>query len=451
VAASTSVQADRFARWPADMRWNFIVLGADMAFFSFGLSISSAYTVLPLFVHYLTPSNVIVALIPAVRALGQYAPQLFVAPMTERRRRTLPLVLRLTILERVPYLLLAVATLLLVGRSNGLLLSIFFLMLLLALLGSGLCTPPWLDMIARSVPRTWIGRFFGLWTGAGGLLGVGGSALAAAIIARVAAPYSFAICFTLTFAAMVVSYFLLARGRERRRPRSSTARRLSDKPLAIARGSDWAVLRQQWRREAYEQICAVWSLVREDGGLQRLVLANGLAGVATMASAFFAVAALRRGGLSTAEVGVESTILFVGTTGGYFLWGAIGDRYGHRAVLVWGAICAASSACMAILAHGFWPYAAVFLLLGLNFSAVGLAGFTFITEFGPVERRPTYIALSSLAYAPFVVLAPVIGGWMADRWGYIPVFVVSVLVGAAAAAVYQLLVPDPRQRKLVIR
>ena len=49
--------AQEFARWPADMRWNFVVLGADIAVFVFGLSISSAYTVLPLFVHFLTPSN----------------------------------------------------------------------------------------------------------------------------------------------------------------------------------------------------------------------------------------------------------------------------------------------------------------------------------------------------------------------------------------------------------
>ena len=146
--------------------------------------------------------------------LGQYGPQLFVAPLSERRTRTLPLVLRLTILERVPYLVLALATLLLIGRSAGLLLAVFFLMLFLALLGSGLCTPPWLDMVARSVPRTWIGRFFGLWSGVGGLLGVGGAAVAAAIIARVEPPYSFALCFVLTFAAMVVSFVLLSQGRE---------------------------------------------------------------------------------------------------------------------------------------------------------------------------------------------------------------------------------------------
>src|SRR6185312_15538313 len=100
---------------------------------------------------------------------------------------------------------------------------------------------------------------------------------------------------------------------------------------------------RRWRRETGEQLRAIWALVREDGGLRRLIAGNALAGIATMAGALFAVAALKRGGLSDPEVGVESTILFIGSMAGYFLWGAIGDRHGHRAVLVWGAVCTAAS------------------------------------------------------------------------------------------------------------
>ncbi|HEV2457502.1 MAG TPA: hypothetical protein VGS80_03990, partial [Ktedonobacterales bacterium] len=59
-------------RRQANTWWNFTVLGADMAFFSLGLAISSAYTVLPLFVSHLTPNNVAIAAIPAIRALGLY-------------------------------------------------------------------------------------------------------------------------------------------------------------------------------------------------------------------------------------------------------------------------------------------------------------------------------------------------------------------------------------------
>jgi MFS family permease len=416
---------------PAHTRWNFTVLGADIAFFSLGLAISSAYTILPLFVHHLTANNEAVALIPAMRALGTYVPPLLVAGLVERRRHVLPFILKVTILERVPYLVLAGASIWLAASHPQALVAIFLLMILIASFGGGLTYPGWLDMLARAIPSDWLGRFFGFWSGLGGLVGIGGAALAAAIIANLPWPGSFALCFLLTFISFIFSYVLLGLGRE-------PARTVRDVPGDDAPASTRTSLRQQ----AHDIV----ALVREDGGLRRLIASNGLAGIATMAGALFAVAALKRGGLSDAEVGVESTVLFVASTAGNFLWGTIGDRFGHRTVLIYGSACAALAAALAIVAHGFLAYAVVFLLLGLNLSATMLAGFTFITEFGPEERRPTYIALAAVAYAPWVIGAPIVGGVIADTWGYLPVFVISALTGTLAALAYRLLVPEPRRR-----
>lgn len=412
------------------------MLGADIAFFSLGLSISSAYTVLPLFVHHLTANNEAVALIPAVRALGLYVPPLLVASWVERRRRALPFILKWTVLERVPFLLLAVGAVWLARGNPGLLLGVFLLMIFLALLGSGVTYPAWLDMIARTIPNDWLGRFFGFWTGLGGLLGIGGAAIAAALLANFAFPLNFALCFLLTFASYIVSFVLLALGRE------------PPRELSSGKGVELTTLaapeQQGGLRLKAEAIAGV---LREDRGLLRLIGSNALAGIATMAGALFAVAALKRGGLSDAEVGIENTVLFVAMTGGNFLWGMLGDAVGHRAVLYCGAFCAGVAALVGIAAHGFWPYAVVFLLLGLNLSATQLAGLTFITEFSPAARRPTYIALASVAYAPFAVGAPIAAGFMADAWGYVPVFVISAVAGLAAATAFRFWVPDPRLRQ----
>ncbi len=412
------------------MRWNFAVFGADIALFSLGLAISSSYTVLPLFVAHLTPNNVAVALIPAIRALGLYGPQLLVAPLVERLRHALPFILVATILERLPYLVLALGALWLATGHPQALLALFFGLIFLALLGGGLTYPAWLDMIARSIPRTWLGRFMGFWMGAGGVLGVAGAAVAAALLANVMWPLNFALCFTLTFAAMAISFVLLAMGREPERP---------------TRPSEPNLERTQLRR----QVRDIVALVRADAALRRFLVANALVGMATMAGALYAVSALRIGGLGDAEVGAESTIFFVAVTAGNFLWGAVGDRFGHRTVLILGTLCAAVAAAQGLAAHGFLAYAGVFLALGLSVSGVQLAGFTLITEFGPEERRPTYVALSSVAYAPFVIGAPILGGVVANIWGYAPVFVLTIMLAVAGAAVLRFWVPDPRARVTV--
>jgi MFS family permease len=326
----------------------------------------------------------------------------------------------------VPYLLLALGALWLADGHPDVLLALIFVMIFLALLGGGLTYPAWLDMIARSIPRTWLGRFMGFWTGAGGVLGVAGAAVAAALLAGVAWPLNFALCFGLTFAALAVSFVLLSLGRE---------------PARAAQDA-------RQTRGLRHQLRDIVALVREDDALRRFLIANALVGTATMAGALYAVSALRIGGLGDAEIGVESTIFFVAMTGGNFLWGTIGDRFGHRAVLLWGTLCAALAAVQGLTAHGFVAYAGIFLALGLSVSGVQLAGFTLITEFGPEERRPTYVALASVAYAPFVIGAPILGGFLANAWGYAPVFVFTIVTAVAGALMLRFWVPDPRARRV---
>src|SRR5215469_16602298 len=404
---------------------------------------------MPLFVHQLTSNNVLIALIPAIRALGLFGPQLLVASLVERLRHALPFILLVTILERVPYLILGIGALWLAQSNGTALLVLFFLMIFLALFGGGLTYPAWLDMIVRTIPGNWLGRFFGVWTGLGGVLGIGGAAVAALLLAKAAWPLNFALCFILTFASMVVSFILLSLGREPARVQPAS-RLAKEATTALAAGGGAAESSPGARVPVglVQQSRDLWALVSGDEGLRRLIISNGLVGVSTMAGALYAVSALKIGGLSDPQVGVESTVLFIAMTGGYFLWGAVGDRFGHRAILVYGSVGAASAALMGLWATGFWAYAAIFLLLGLNLAAVNLAGFTIITEFGPESRRPTYVALASVSYAPFAVAAPLIGGVLANQWGYAPVFVISAIAGVLAMLAFQFWVPNPRLRRL---
>jgi MFS family permease len=421
---------------PANWWWNFSVLGGDIAFFTFGVNISSSYTIMPLFVHHLTPSNAVVALIPAVRALGLYGPQLLIAPLVERRQRALPLILVATIFERVPYLILALAALWLASSHAAALIVLFLVMVFTQQLGGGLAFPAWLDLIARTIPEDWRGRFLGWWSGVGGLFGIGGAALAAAVLAQVAWPLNFALIFGLTFAALVVSFILLALGREPARVVSDLSRRDSA-ILWDVRASVAGVARQ---------VREVAGVVRGDSGLQGLVTANAVAGVATMSAGLYAISALRQGHLSPAQVGAESTVLVIASTLGNFLWGALGDRFGHRSVLIGASLCSAGAAALALGAKGFVPYALVFLLLGLSLSATFLSQLTFIADFAPPARRPTYIAFAFVAYAPFAIGGPILGGWMADRWGYSPVFLISIAAAAVAVVTYRFWVPQPRRQ-----
>ncbi|HEX9036795.1 MAG TPA: MFS transporter [Ktedonobacterales bacterium] len=393
------------------------MLGGDIAFFTLALNIASSYTIFPLFAIHLGANNTLVSLIPAIRALGVFAPQLLIASHVERRIRVKPMILTLTIGERIPILVMAIAALALATRNSAITLAIFFVMTLIPALSSGLTFPGWFDLIGRAIPRSWMGRFLGIWMGVGGVLGALGSLGAATLIAVFAFPLNFALVFGLAFIAYVVSFILLAMGREPVREVAAPAQSASD---TVTRGTG-----------VRDQV----AVLRGDKAFARYLVANAIAGLATMAAALFAVSA-KRGGLSDSEVSALGVVLTVAMTAGNFIWGFVGDHIGHRASLVGGSVSAGAAAACALVAHGVWWYGVAFFLLGFGISAAQLSQLTATGEFGPTERRASYIAIMGVAYAPFAVGAPLLGGWLADRWGYQPVFGLAAGFGFLAAIAY---------------
>lgn len=65
-------------------------------------------------------------------------------------------------------------------------------------------------------------------------------------------------------------------------------------------------------------------------------------------------------------------------------------------------------------------------------------------EFGKDNERPAYIGLSNTLVAPFTILAPIFGGWLADATGYGYTFLVTAIFGLITALVLHFMVRDPR-------
>src|SRR5439155_946508 len=207
--------------------------------------------------------------IPAVMTLGWFLPSLFAAGHTEALGQKLPFVLRLTVWERAPFLVLALAAFVAAERTPALVLGVLLTMLLVVTGVGGVLMPAWMDIVGRAIPVTLRGRFFALSNLAAAGAGFAGSFLTAHVLATIRAPASFAVCFLGASACMALSYVALALVRE---PGATT----TSAPVALV-----TYLRR------------IPPLLGRDANLRWFLVARAFAVLGSMGGGFYTVCALR--------------------------------------------------------------------------------------------------------------------------------------------------------------
>lgn len=406
-----------------DLRHNLVALGADYALFLVGLSFTSQSTILPAFAEHLRAPNVVIGAIPAVMTVGWFLPSLFAAGYTETLARRLPFILRYTLLERAPFVVLALAAFFLAEPAPGLTLALLLLMLLVITGAGGALMPAWMDVVGRAIPTTLRGRFFAV----AGVLASGGGLLAglgtAYILAAVRAPWSYGICFLSTAVFMGLSYVALALTRE-------PAAVVTSPPVPLG-----------------TYLSRIPALLRRDRNLTWFLAARAFAVIGMMASGFYTVYALRALGAESWQVGVFTAVLLGGQIVGNVALGWLADRTGHRLVIMIGVAATVTANAVALAGPSLPLFSVVFALSGVHVAAINVSSLNVLLEFAPgMEERPTYVGLGTTSLAPVAFAAPLLAGLMVDAVGFESVFGLAALFGLVGLSLLLTRVRDPRHQ-----
>lgn len=324
---------------------------------------------------------------------------------------------------------------------------LLFLLLLLPLLmapGSGLITvaialivgrallsnlllPGWTTLISGIVPTQWRGRYFStrnILMGAGGflaLLAVG------QLIDRVPGIGGYQLALGLAMLAGLGSVYAFSRIE-------------APAPLAAVSGPAMPSLRQglkgQGRFVAYCVVAAVWNLtVQISGPFFNVFLADEIrasASVIALASAASTLASLP----------------------GQRVFGMLSDRKGSAWVQrVTGFWIPAVPAFWGFISQP-WQAFPLQLFSGFMWAGYNLAAFNLLLEMTPDALRPRLVAVYQAIVGIGMALGAALGGWIAQVWGYRPVFWISGVGRLIAAAVFAVLVvganPPPWLRRIAL-
>jgi MFS family permease len=386
-----------------------------------GLAFMSSATVLPAFAASLGASTVLIGAIPAVMTVGWFLPPLFAAAHTERLAHKLPFILRWTGWERLPFLVLALVAFFLADAAPALSMWLVLAMLLMMTAFGGFLMPAWTDLVARAVPARLRGRFFGLANLAGTAGGLVGSAFTSWALGALPSSTAYGLCFLAATVFIALSWIALIFVRE---PPAT---------IVPARADFWT------------HLSGVPALLRRDVNFSRYLGARVLTFGSVIGSGFFTVYALRVLQAPEADVGMFTALMLGGQMTGQIGLGWIGDRAGHRLVLVIAACAATVMNVIALATTSVNAFSIVFALNGLFNAAIQVSAVTVLLEFAPTpQQNPTYVGIERTFLAPFGFGLPLLGGLLIDAVGYGFVFWLSAVFSLASACVLWLLVRDPR-------
>ena len=402
-----------------NLHYNFTVSLLDGGFFGLALGFASFITIIPLFVSRMTDSALLIGLVPAIHNVGWQLPQLLTAGWVSRAKRFKPLVLLATIHERVPFLGLAVVAWFLpqLGIQTALILT--FALLVWQGFGGGFTANAWTNMITKIMPENLHGTFFGAqmaaFTGLEGL-----SAVAAGLILdRLDGPLDFTVCFLAAFVSMIISFTFTSLTHEPEgRPRF-----IEGKPDGF------------WEESL--------RILRANNNFIAFLVMRSLSQFAAMAFSFYVVYVVWNFGVSDAEAGLMTGFFLISSILSSLVMGWLADRWSPRAVMIIGGLAATLSAALATIApSAIWFYAS-FALTSIAVVAIWTIPLPLVVRFGTEEERPYYIGLSNTLSAPATILAPVLGGWLADTVGFQSTFMISIISGLLMAAMLAFVVKDP--------
>ena len=408
---------------PKNLRFNFTVNVIDGGFFGGALGFASFITIIPLFVSNLTDSAILIGLIPAIHAVGWQLPQLFTAPRVSRLSLYKPMTLVMTLIERLPFIGLAIVAWYSPQLGVKWSLILTFILLIWFGFGGGFTATAWQSLIAKVIPTRLLGSFYGVQSAAANLMAGVSAILAGIVLVTYEYPLDFTLCFILASISVAISFVFIALTKEERHTHP---------------------------RQSHEDGQNFWKnlriILRKERNFRWYLVSRMLTQFGTMGFAFYTIYAVRVFGISEGVIGILTGLLMFTEVAMNPLMGWIGDRRGYLITLQIGMVAAIASSLLALGAKGVAWFFPIFIFTGIASVAAWTIPLSMTLEFGSESDRPSYIGLANTLIAPSTFLAPILAGWLIDYVNYQWTFLASAIIGIATLLVLLLGVSDPRKK-----
>jgi predicted MFS family arabinose efflux permease len=377
-------------------------------FCSMGDAFLNPGLVLTSFAAALAAPNWVIGLLPAIAVGGWLLPQIFVSAAVRHIPRKVD-VYRAASLVRSTALATIVLSTVIFANSPQFMLIAFLLALIANSLASGVSGLPWLESVGKTIPASDRPRFFGtrnLW---GGLMALGaGFAIRAILGSSLVFPLDYTLIFLLGGITFSFGYYFFG---------------LSDEPPDNPP--------QPKATNLWVDLLAIPQTLASNADFRAYVLYRVLFATATIGDAFFTAHALRNIGVGKEAIGTFLIAVGIIAPLSNTIWSRVARKYGSRRIIriALGFNLAAPLLALLMPKGAGLIFALVFICQAVGTAGIMLGNANYILSLAPPETRGKFIGTSNTLVG-IAVFTPIIGGWLADKVSYLPVFAISAVLYA---------------------
>ena len=352
-------------------RRNYLAHSFEGGLYMGALSFVSASTLMPTVVRSLGGANWLISMMPIMMAVGVLLPPIFTAHVIERLRRYMPLLLVTGVLQRLPYLLAALALLVGPAVHRAIPLAGVALAPLVSGIFCGLTFTAWQQLVIRTIPDRRRSSLFAARSLICCTLGLIAGGVVKAVLEAWPGTTGYGILHLCAFGLLAVSYVFFTMIREA-------------PPHPAPTGEPTGLL---------ANLRAMPGIVRRDRRLGLYLLASALFCGLYILTPFLAIRARDVLGRPESYLGDLLIVWMAGAFAGNVLSGYLGDRFGGKCVVMMSGAVLVAVAAWSTAAASDLAWRAIFFLFGFAFFSQMVGGKTLSLEICRERQRSTYLAI----------------------------------------------------------
>jgi MFS family permease len=354
-------------------------------------------------------------------------PQVFFIRFFNFKDKVKPGMLKFGLIYRLMFLIISFVCSVILGELN----VVYSVPLMLILIFTAAITGSssalfWYDFFSRTTPMKLRGRLLAIRLFLGSALGIIGGSAVSVILSAIVYPHNFAFLFLICFILSMVSFYFLTRLIEP-----------EVKP-------DAAKTPKQEQLSLREILSRSKSILRQDRNFRNFLAADALILMSMTAAAFYPVYGIKKFGLPTSYAGTFTIILMASQVIGNFFFGYLADYSGHKINVLILAACSGAATLTALAANNILLFGVVFFFAGCTLTLQGISRMAIVVEMCSEPDRPIYLGLLNSLTAPSILFG-VIAGFLVTVTGYIPVFLIYILIAAVSFIWLYKKVREPRR------